>query len=117
MLLDKSGKLVKSLDFRGTKIEYLDRLTAKELFLIMTAAQQSVNLKESFKAKDLAPKNWKGTIYEPIANACKDDKNYADRLFGVIIKQALIMTPLLFRQASSDNEFEATTYIRESLEY
>ena len=117
MLLDKSGKLVKTLDFRGTKIEYLDKLTAKELFLIMTATQQAVNLRESFKAKELAPKNWKGTVYEPIAHACKDEKGYADRLFGVIIKQALIMTPLLFRQVGGESDFEATTYVRESLDF
>ena len=116
MLLGKTGKLIKSLDFRGTKVEYLDKLSAKELFLIMTAAQQLVNMKEKFKAKDLAPKNWKGTIYQPILDAC-GDKNYADRLFGVIIKQALIMTPLLFRQTGGDTDWEATTYVRESLEF
>ena len=124
MLLDKNGKLIKSLDFRGTKIEYLDKLTAKELFSIMTAAQELVNMRDKFKAKELAPKDWSKTVYEPILEACKDgkkitdeSKGHANRLFGVIIKQALIMTPLLFRQISPDSEWEGITYVRESLEF
>ena len=117
MLLDKNGKLVKSLDFRGTKVEFLDKLTAKELFLIMTSAQQLVNLRERFKARELAPKDWKKTVYQPIADACRNEED-ANRLFGVVIKQALIMTPLLFRQIkTSDYEQDGVTYIRESLEF
>ncbi|MDR0790981.1 MAG: hypothetical protein LBE47_00400 [Methanomassiliicoccaceae archaeon] len=117
MLLDKSGKLVKSLDFRGTKVEYLDKLTAKELFMIMTSAQQAVNLRERFKAKELAPLDWDKTIYQPIRNVCPDKKE-ADKLFGVVIKQALIMTPLLFRQVETSGwEQDGVTYVRESLEF
>ena len=116
MLLGKTGKLIKKLDFRGTKVEYLDKVTAKELLLIMTAAQQLVNLKEKFKAKDLAPKNWNNTVYQPLYDAC-GDKQEADRLFGIIIKQALIMTPLLFRQVGADTEWESITYVRESLDF
>jgi len=117
MLLDKSGQLVKHLDFRGTKVEFLDKLTAKELFLIMSSAQQQVNLREHFKAKELAPKDWTKTVYQPIKDACPT-KEDADRLFGVVIKQALIMTPLLFRQVpTSDYEQDGVTYIRESLEF
>lgn len=125
MLLDKNGKLVKSLDFRGTKIEYLDKLSAKELLLIMTYAQQAVNLKEKFKAKDLAPKNWSKTVYQPILAACTRGKKITDeeikeagKLFGVVVKQALIMTPLLFRQIeTSDFVQDGVTYVRESLEF
>ena len=124
MLLDKNEKLVKSLDFRGTKVEYLDKISAKELFLIITHAQQMVNMKERFKAKELAPKDWEKTkVYKPILDACctgkkitPEAKAQADRLFGVVIKQALIMTPLLFRQESGD-DYEAATYIREYLEF
>ena len=117
MLLDKKGKLVKSLDFRGTSIELLDNLTAKELFRIMCSAQQEVNLKERFKATDLIPENWKGTVYEPIFTACaKGNRGNALRLMGVIIKQALIMTPLLFSQIDS-GEYEATTYVKETLKF
>lgn len=123
MLLDKSGKLVKTLDFRGTKIEYLDRISAKDLFSIITAALEAVNVRERFKASELAPKEWTKTPFEPILNACKDpsgkitadSKSHAQRLFGVIIKQALIMTPLLFRQTGSENDFEAIQYVRESI--
>ncbi|MDR3021747.1 MAG: hypothetical protein LBU60_03625 [Clostridiales bacterium] len=122
MLLDKSGKLVKTLDFRGTKIEYMDRISAKDLFLIITAALEVVNTKIKFKARELAPSNWVKTPFEPILEACKengkltvDATKHAFRLFGVIIKQALIMTPLLFRQIGSDNDFEGTVYVRESL--
>ena len=123
MLLDKSGKLVKTLDFRGTKIEYLDKISAKDLFCIITAALEAVNIRERFKANELAPKDWNKTPFEPILNACKDasgkvtveSKQHAQRLFGVIIKQALIMTPLLFRQRGAENDFEAILYVRESL--
>jgi len=117
MLLNKNGELVKSLDFRGTKMDYLDKLSAKELLLIMTYAQQQVNLRERFKAKELTPKEWKKTVYEPILTACKNDVNEAGRLVGVVIKQALIMTPLLFRQVGGEDEREGVTYVRESLEF
>ena len=116
MLINKSGRLVKSLDFRGTKIEYLDRLSAKELLLIITSAQQSVNLMEKFKARELAPTNWSGTVYQPIMDAASGDRAMALRLFGVVIKQALIMTPLLFTQ-SSDDDWEAATYTKETLDF
>ena len=122
MLLNGAGRLVKKLDFRGTKIEYLDKVSAKELFLIMAAAEQLVNSKDNFKAKDLAPKGWDGTAYEPIMTACKECvkepdkvKQNAAKLFGVVIKQALIMSPLLFRQTSG--EWEGATYKRESLDF
>ena len=118
MLLNKQGLLVKSLDFRGTGFDVLDKITAKEMFMIITHAQQSVNMRDRFKAKDLAPKDWKKTVYQPILDVCKNDKPAADRLFGVIIKQALIMTPLLFRQVeTSGYEQDGVTYIRESLEF
>ncbi|MCL1945258.1 MAG: hypothetical protein FWF56_05610 [Firmicutes bacterium] len=123
MLLDKSGKLVKTLDFRGTKIEFLDKISAKDLFGVITAALEAVNIRERFKANELVPKDWIKTPFEPILNACADEhgtinaesQKHARRLFGVIIKQALIMTPLLFRQKGSDNDFEAILYVRESL--
>ena len=117
MLLDKSGKLVKSLDFRGTKIELLNKVNAPELFKIITSAQQLVNMKESFKAKELAPQSWNKAVYQPILDACEGDKKEADRLFGVVIKQALIMTPLLFSQVGADNEYEGVKYHREYLEF
>ena len=117
MLLDRSGKLVKGLDFRGTSIELLDKLTARELFLIMTSAQQEVNLQRNFKATELAPQDWSGTPYEPILTVCEGDRSTALRLFGVVIKQALIMTPLLFTQISNDDEWEGATYIKETLKF
>jgi len=124
MLLNKVGKLVKKLDFRGTKIDYLDKVSAKELLLIMAAAEQMVNMKEKFKAKELAPKDWSQTVYEPIMRACLQcskepdkAKQHANRLFGVIVKQALIMTPLLFRQMDSGSEWEGAIYVRESLDF
>ena len=119
MLINKSGHLVKNLDFRGTKSEYLDKLTAKELFLIITSAQQKVNLmpNTSFKSTDLAPKDWTGTVYQPIAEACAGDRKMALKLFGVVIKQALIMTPLLFTQEGSDDDYEGCTYIKETLKF
>jgi hypothetical protein len=117
MLLNVEGKLVKKLDFRGTGLDKLNKLNAHELLLIITQAQQAVNMRERFKSKELVPKDWKGTVYEPILNSCKDKKE-ADKLLGVIIKQALIMTPLLFRQVeSSDYEQEGVTYVRESLDF
>ncbi|MDR1138595.1 MAG: hypothetical protein LBK70_01830 [Clostridiales bacterium] len=123
MLLDRAGKLVKTLDFRGTKIEFLDKISAKDLFLIITAALEVVNTRERFKANELVPKSWVNTPFEPLLNACRDcegnlsadSQKDAKRLFGVIIKQALIITPLLFRQADSSASFEATLYVRESL--
>ena len=111
MLLDKKGKLVKSLDFRGTSIERLDRLTAREIFLMVASALQEVNLKEKFKAADLAPSDWSKTAYLPIIAACDNDRTAALRLFGVIIKQALIMSPLLFSQ-ENEGDFCATSYTR-----
>ena len=117
MLLDRNGKLVKSLDFRGTKIEFLDKLTAKELFQINASAQQAVNFMFRFKATDLAPQEWKGSVYQPIMEACGGDRAMALRLFGVVIKQALIMTPLLYRQETENANWEAVTYVRESLKF
>lgn len=116
MLLNKRGELVKSLDFRGTSIDRLDRLTAHELFLIITNAQQLVNMNQRFKATDLAPRDWKKTVYNPIMVACDNDKAMALRLFGVVIKQALIMSPLLFSQ-ESDADFAAATYVKETLKF
>ena len=110
MLIDKSGKLVTNLDFRGTKIEFLDKLTAKELFLLISTILQLVNRKESFTAKDLSPEDWNGTIYHPLFEACGEKKSDAGRLFGSIVKQALIMTPLLFRQ-ESESEW-TSVYVR-----
>ena len=97
MILDKSHKLVTNLDFRGTKIEYLDKLTAKEMLLIVATIQQLANKMEAFTVKQLAPEDWARTVYEPIFDACPD-KNDVGRLFGVIVKQVLIMSPLLFVQ-------------------
>jgi len=114
MLLDKNGKLVKGLDFRGTSIERLDRLSALELFLIMTSAQQQVNLSQRFKATELAPTDWKSTVYQPIMDACDGDRMMALRLFGVVVKQALIMSPLLFSQLDDD---WAATYVKELLRF
>ena len=123
MLLNKSGKLVKKLDFRGTKIDYLNKVSAKELLLIMAAAQQLVNARESFRATDIVPKDWACSVYEPILKAClacdkepEKARANANRLFGVVIKQALIMTPLLFRQ-TSESEWEGAIYTRESLDF
>ncbi|MCL2846172.1 MAG: hypothetical protein FWE38_00610 [Firmicutes bacterium] len=116
MLLDKNGKLVKSLDFRGTSVERLDRLTARELFLIITNAQQQVNMTTRFKATDLAPHDWTKTVYQPVMDACDGDRKMALRLFGVIIKQALITTPLLFSQEGTD-DYEATIYTKETLKF
>jgi len=116
MLLDKNGKLVKSLDFRGTSIEKLDRLTAHELFLIITSAQQQVNYTQVFQAKELAPECWEGTVYAPILEVCEGDRQTALRLFGVVIKQALIMSPLLFSQ-SSGGDWDAVTYYKETLKF
>ncbi|MCL2630072.1 MAG: hypothetical protein FWD49_00945 [Firmicutes bacterium] len=123
MLLDTTGKLVKKLDFRGTKFSYLDKVSAKDLLLIMASAQQLVNAKDSFKATDLLPKDWSKTIYQPIMQACEENeadhakaRAAANRLFGVIIKQALIMTPLLFSQTSG-GEWEGVVYSRESLDF
>ena len=73
MLLDKNGKLVKSLDFRGASTETLDRLTGKELFSIIASALQQVNMETSFKATDLAPEDWNKTVYMPILNATNGD--------------------------------------------
>ena len=118
MLLDKNGKLVKGLDFRGTSIERLDRLTARDLFLIITNAQQQVNnLTTKFKATDLAPKDWEKTVYLPILTVCDGDRKMALRLFGVVIKQALIMTPLLFSQEGSADDFEGALYFKETLKF
>lgn len=111
MVLDKSGKLIADLDFRGTKIEFLDKISAKDLLIINASVLQLVNRKETFKATDLAPKTWDNTVYQSLYNACQD-KAGALRLFGVIVKQALIMSPLLFRQEDSDSDWEATTYTR-----
>ena len=112
MLLDKSSKLVTSLDFRGTKIQFLENLSAKDLFVLIADVLQLVSRKESFKAKDLAPKEWKGTIYQQLFIACGENKVEASRLFGVIVKQALIMTPLLFTQVGAETEFDSVVYTR-----
>jgi hypothetical protein len=114
MLIDKNGKLVRSLDFRGTKIALLDKLSTEEIFRIIAATQQAVNMKESFKAHDLVPKDWEKSVYATIFSVTKKDKIESSKLLGVIIKQALIMTPLLFTQVGTE-DFSASTYIRESL--
>ncbi|MCL2862321.1 MAG: hypothetical protein FWE22_07930 [Firmicutes bacterium] len=116
MLIDKNNFLTKKLDFRGTKVHFLDTLTARELLEIMAAAEMAVNMKDMFQAKDLAPQDWtKKGVFKPIYDACGQNEAEANRLFGVIIKQALIMSPLLFAQVSG--EWEASWYKRESLEY
>ena len=118
MLLDKSGKLVKSLDFRGTKVEFLDKITAKDLFMMIAKAQQMVNSKDGpFKARDLAPSDWSKTVYQHILDCCDDDKMTAYRLFGVIIKQALIMTPLLFSTEGGEDQWDGTIYTKETLKF
>ena len=121
MLLDKHDKIVKTLDFRGTSFKELDNLNGEQIFKIVHTALQMVNSRctDEFKVTDLAPKNgWDGTVFEPMANAC-DDKNHADRLFGVIIKQALIMTPILFKQTASPTEqdHEGARYKRVAMAY
>ena len=117
MLLNKKGYLVKTLDFRGTSIEKLDKLNAHQLFLIITNAQQLVNLNSKrFKATELAPTDWSKTVYQPILDACAGDRALALRLFGVVIKQALIMSPLLFSQ-ECEGDFVAATYIKETLKF
>jgi hypothetical protein len=114
MLIDKNGKLVRTLDFRGTKIALLDKLSSEEMFRIIAATQQAVNMKESFKALDLVPKDWEKSVYAPIFGVAKKNKMESNKLLGVVIKQALIMTPLLFTQVGSE-DFSASTYVRESL--
>ncbi|MCL2370426.1 MAG: hypothetical protein FWC80_04285 [Firmicutes bacterium] len=97
MLLDKSGKLLTTLDFRGSKTEQLEKITAKEMLQIVATIQQLINRTETFVVRDLSPDDWAGTVYEPIYDAC-DDKSDMTRLFGVIVKQILILSPLLFVQ-------------------
>jgi len=116
MIIDKHGVLVKKLDFRGTSFEALDKVNAEELFKIIAAAQQAVNSHQEFKVTDLIPKDGGGTVYQPIYDAC-EDKAHADRLLGVVIKQALIITPLLFRQIPGETERDGSSYKRESLEF
>ena len=116
MLLNKNGQLVKTLDFRGTSIELLDKLTAHQLFQIITSAQQLVNLNTEFKASDLAPADFSCTVFKPIIDVSNGDRSIALRLFGVAIKQALIMSPLLFRQ-EKEGDWIAATYIKETLKF
>jgi len=116
MLLNKRGELVKTLDFRGTSIELLDKITAHQLFNIMTSAQQQVNLATRFTSTSLAPSDFTCTVYKPILEVCGNDRALALRLFGVVIKQALIMSPLLFSQ-ENEGDFVAITYIKETLKF
>ena len=90
--------------------------SAKELLYIITSAEQQVNIAQHFRATDLAPKAWEKSVYEPIFRAADGDRATALRLFGVIIKQALIMSPLLFSQESA-GEWEAATYFKETLKF
>lgn len=112
MLIDKSGKTITELNFRGTKIEYLDKLTAKELFLIISATLQTVNKMDNFVAKDILPDKWEDSVYMPILTACENDKKNASRLLSIIVKQALIMSPLPFRHEAGDDQWEAVTFSR-----
>ena len=112
MILDKNNKLINSLDFRGTKLDFLQNLSAKDSIVIVAEILKLVSRKESFKARDLAPTTWKGTSYEPLFKACNENLADAKKLFGVLVKQALIMTPLLFTQESAENDFDAVTYTR-----
>ena len=113
MLLDESGKLITELDFRGTKLEYMDKLTAKELFLIISNTLRLVNRKERFTAKDIAPTcDWDKTLYQPIMSACNGDKKEASKLLSVVIKQALIMSPLIFRHESGEDQWDLVVYTK-----
>ena len=114
MILDKSGKLIKELDFRGTSLDSLSKISAKDILIITAAALDIVDKtgKEKFKASDLAPKSLEKTAFQPILDSCNGDKKAASKLLGVIIKQALLMSPLLFIQEGSGNDFEGSTYIR-----
>jgi hypothetical protein len=111
-MIFQKDKIINTLDFRGTKMQFLENLSARDLFTIIADVLQLVSRKETFKARDLAPKKWEGTIYQPLFIACGESKTEANRLFGVIVKQALIMTPLLFKQDSADTDFDAVTYTR-----
>jgi len=112
MLIDKNGKIITELDFRGTKIEYLDKLTAKELFLMISATLQSVNKKDRFVAKDLIPSDWDSSVYTPILLSVDGEKKEASKLLSIIVKQALIMSPLPFRHESGSDQWEATVFSR-----
>ncbi|MCL2598864.1 MAG: hypothetical protein FWD76_03020 [Firmicutes bacterium] len=112
MLIDKNGKIIVELDFRGTKIGYLDALTAKELFLIIKDTLEAVNKRDNFIAKDLVPSDWVGTNYEPILKACSGDKKEASKLLSIVVKQALIMSPLPFRHEAGEDQWDAVTFAR-----
>jgi len=107
MLIDKAGKLLTTLDFRGTKTEQLSNITAMEMLLIVATIQNLVNRKETFATRELSPDDWSGTVYEPIYDAC-EDKNDMTRLFGVIVKQVLILSPFLFIQEGEGWETKYT---------
>ena len=124
MLISKTGLIAKKLDFRGTKIEYLDKVSAKDLLHMFVATEQEINVRESFKVTDLIPKEgcWSETVYNPIMVVCNSCDKEADkarananRLLGVIIKSVLIASPLLFRQ-TNENSFEGASYKREMLD-
>jgi len=109
MLIDKSGKLLTTLDFRGTKTEQLGNITGMEMMLIVATIQNLVNRKETFATKELSPDEWDGTVYEPIYDACgEENKSDMLRLFGVIVKQVLILSPLLFIQEGEGWETKYT---------
>jgi len=97
MLLDKSGKLVREIDLRGAKEELLDNLTGMDMLLIMAAINQIIGKLETFSTKELTPEDWGDTVFEPIYDACQE-RGEMTRLFGVIVKQAIIMSPLLYTQ-------------------
>ena len=111
MLIDKTGKIITDLDFRGTKTEYLDKLKAREILQIISVALQTVNKIERFAAKDLVPANWEKSVYAPIFAVCGDKKE-ASKLLSVIVKQALIMSPLPFRHEGSADQWDLTVYTR-----
>ena len=112
MLIDKTGKTITDLDFRGSKIEYLDKLTAKELFLIISTTLQTINKMERFTAKDVAPFPWDKTVYLPILAACGNDKKEASKMMSIVVKQALIMSPLPFHHAGGESQWDSAEYTR-----
>jgi len=112
MLITKCGDTVTKLDFRGSKGEYIEKLTGKELFLIIAEALNAVNKTDKFTAKALTPSEWEGTVYAPILRACDDDKKEASRLLSIIVKQAIIMSPLPFRHEGGEDQWDQVVFTR-----
>ncbi|MDR0855199.1 MAG: hypothetical protein LBN25_02390 [Christensenellaceae bacterium] len=89
------------LDFRGTSFDTLDLLGASNLFKFIEVMNKVVNYTPTFITKDVVEKLAADPVFTPLMSKFSaKDTNKAKALIGIILRQVVQLSPLMFAAKS-----------------